>query len=395
MCSQLRPTTGKGAEEVNDVERWLQLSGFVFNPFSALDAASDQYLHRYLVQIEAQKATWSLGPTLVFEPRGGGKTALRLRTVQDCYYGQGGDSPFPISYIPPFLQWRRVTPSPAEHMKAILGFGAMQLLISLIYRPHWFLEIPLHYQQFIRMYLDTDLPGPLLGYLNELNTREDLEHLWRRIDFSPFIRSKPDGTPFYQLLDKLKATTASAPIVSPFERWQTLQELLFSVLKMKAIYILLDGLDGSPETSTDPEVLLKACDYLWENGLTWAKEHIYIKAFLPNEVKETMAQRYPQWIEQAQIANIQWTEEQLISMLQKRIEAATQGELQSLDILAAPDFTSVERRIVEESAYPLPRDVLLLTSQLLICHVQRCGQYGQRIEERDLFAAKNSLDGYI
>jgi hypothetical protein len=395
MRNKWRQISGKGLNKANDVDQWLQLSGFAFNPFSALDAASDQYLHRYLVQNEAHAAIWGDTTALIFEPRGGGKTALRLGIVQDCYIGQESTLPFPISYVPPFLQWGHISPSAEDHLKALLRFGALQLLISLVYRPHWFLDLPLHHRRLIRMYLDIDLPGPLMGYLTELTTLEDLDHLWRRTGFSPFIRSEPDLESLNSLLDALSATVAAPKASSPIERWQLVQELLLSVLSMDGIYILVDGLDGAPETASDPDVLLNVCDYLWQNGLVWAQDKVFIKAFLPNEVKDTMECRYPTWFRHANIANIHWTEDLLVSMLEARIKAATEGELQSFDILAAPDFASVERQIVAASPHPLPRDVLLLTSELLSCHLRRCKQYGQRLEEQDLLAAVQSFVSYV
>ena len=48
----------QGISIVNDVDTWLRLSGFDFNPFTALDAATDQHLHRYLVQHEVFKLIW-------------------------------------------------------------------------------------------------------------------------------------------------------------------------------------------------------------------------------------------------------------------------------------------------------------------------------------------------
>ncbi|MBI1296782.1 hypothetical protein GC175_17650 [bacterium] len=381
----------QGISIVNDVDTWLRLSGFDFNPFTALDAATDQHLHRYLVQHEVFKLIWEDRPVLIFEPRGGGKTALRLQILQNCYVGQETNRPFPISYLPPYLTWGHVAPSATEHLSAILEAAARQLLISFVYRPHWFLQLEIDQRRLVRMLLDIDLPAPVEQYLNNIHTLSDLERLCRRLDLPLFIRIQPDIEPLTDMLHALRTTSPAPTLASTENRWQLVQDLLLSALRMPAIYLLIDGLDAAPETVTHSGTLANVCDFIWQNGADWNERRIFVKAFLPNETKDSMYQCYPEWMAFANITAVNWNEELLVKMLTQRIHAATKGEFQSFNILAAPDFDLVEREIVVSAPRQLPRDVLFLTSEFLHSHVQRVKRQGIRLQMQDLEKAKRSL----
>lgn len=373
----------------NDVEQWLWSLGFQFNPFVHLDAAADPHLDRYLIPHEAFDTVWGDWPTLVFEPPGGGKTALRVRTVQACYIGQESNRPFPISYLPPYLKWRSVEPTFEKHLAAILASGAEQLLLSLAHRPHWFLTLAAPEQRLVRAALEGGLPGRLDTYLDLVDEQSALSRLTRRILQSPPIRISPDPPAMLALLEQLRQTPADRLHDDVSDRWQVLKTVLLEILKFDTVYILVDGLDGAPETARHPSALARACASLWQQIVAWNNEHIYIKAFLPQEAEAELRRSAPELFALSRTVNIVWSERLLAEMLTQRIGVATQQEYQSFAAIAVRDFAEIEPRLVREAGLR-PRNVLRLTQALLRHHVRLLGPTG-RLTEQDFLAARDEF----
>jgi hypothetical protein len=364
-----RPTPAAG-QVAAQVDRWLQDNGFQFNPFAALDAAADPHLHRYFVQQEAFDSLWGAWPSLVFEPRGGGKTALRARIVQACYIGQESNRPFPISYQPSFLAFGGAELDFAAHIRQIVTSAASQLLFSLVYRPHWYLRLQPDEQATVYGFLNQNLPGPLPTYLALMDDRGDSELLKRRLNLLPSTRIEPDLAQLLALRQALRQTAQTMPAQSTTTPWDLMMTVLKEIFKFKELYLLIDGLDAGPETADAPEVLVRACAPLWERATDWAGQQLFVKAFLPTEAEPVISGAQQGMMGAARIAAILWTEALLVEMLQQRVEVATQRLFSSLDALAVPGFVGIERRIVAQ-APPLPREVLALTGAFLRAHLRQ------------------------
>ncbi len=359
-----------------EINRWLKANGFFFNPFAELNASADPHLYQYIVQHSAADALWGQDHALIFEPKGGGKTTLRVRTAQNCYVGQQQNRPFPISYLPPFLQWGDAKPSPEDHLQAILTSAMKQLLISLVYRPHWFLDLNSDDQQLIRSCLERDLMGPLEDFLVLIDVDpERLSLFRRRFDIFLPMRSTPATTQVIALRQQL-ASIAPQPIAGDvWARWQILRQILLSLFRFDSIYLLIDGLDAGPETAADVHALIRSCDFIWRSLPAWEKERVFVKAFLPSESAETLQAGYRVECKRAKLVHIEWTPDLLVEMLLLRIEAATQGHYSSFAAIATPDLMDVEWQIVktasEISHANLPREVLSLLSHILLAAARR------------------------
>lgn len=370
-----RPAPAAGQEGAT-VDQWLQDNGFQFNPFAALDAAADPHLHRYFVQQEAFDSLWGAWPSLVFEPKGGGKTAWRARIVQTCYIGQESNRPFPISYLPSFLAFGGAEPDFSAHARQIVTSAASQLLFSLVYRPHWYLRLQPEEQAIVCSFLNANLPGPLAGYLALMDDSGDSELLKRRLHLLPSIRIEPDPAQVLALRQALRQRAESTPAQSTTTQWDLMMTVLKEIFKFRELYLLIDGLDEGPETAADPQVLVRACAPIWERAHDWAGQQLFVKAFLPTEAEPVMAGAQPAIMDAARVAAIVWTEALLVEMLQQRIEVATQRLFSSLDALAVPGFVAIERQIVAQ-APRLPREVLALTGAFLHANLRQQGADGR------------------
>lgn len=360
-------------EEIN---RWLKVNGFLYDPFAELDASTDPYLHQYIVQHTAMDALWGQNHALIFEPKGGGKTALSVRTAQNCYVGQQRNRPFPISYLPPFLNWGGATPLPEEHLQAILTSAMKQLLISIVYRPHWFLELNSNDQQLIRSFLERDLAGPLEGFLALVDVDpKQLSIFRKRLNISLPIRSTPAVSQVLTLRKQLASIAPQTIAEDTVARWHLLRQILLSLFRFDSIYLLIDGLDAGPETASDSQALIRSCDFIWRSLPNWEAEGIFVKAFLPAESTDALQADYAAECGRAKYVHIEWTEDLLVEMLMRRIDAATQGQYSSFAAIATPDLMDVEQQIVKAagkvSGSNLPREVLSLLSHILLAAARR------------------------
>lgn len=358
------------------MDRWLAYHGFRFNPFVNLEASFDPYLYRYMVHLNAFDALWHNQPTLVFEPRGGGKTTLHIRILQTCYTGQATNRPFPISYFPFFLQWGHTQPTLEDHLQAILTSGAKQLLITLLYRPHWFLRLDQSDRQMIVALLNRDLPGQLNHYLQLLSVPNALDLVQRSLRVSPVIRLPSNHANLAGILSAILELPQVRDQSSLAMRWEKFAHVILNILKLDSIYLLIDGLDAVQETASDSMALINACKHLWQRVDDWANEKVFVKAFLPSEAQGILFEQHKAELHSASIANVEWSSVLLQQMLTERVIAATDGATGGLYALAQPDLQHLEEQIIEIPPR-LPREVLSLTTAILNAHVQRSGVKGK------------------
>lgn len=383
------PDTALEATE-EDFLTWLHGLGFTFDPFAILDAAADPNLGRYLIHHDAFAAAWGNHISFVLAPPGGGKTALRVRVTEACYIGQETNRPFPIPYTPPFLQWRHSAPSLDEHLAALTRAGAIQLLLSLAYRPHWLLRLDRAGRQAVYHILHHNLPGPLAGYLELCRQAGQLTPLLQR--FNPaFLLPDPPATAvlhdFCRALEK--AGDTEKPAAAPAARWSQFIDLLQLLGFNDAVYILFDGLDAAPETVGDMRRALTVLQPLLDHASAWQEKKIYLKAFLPAELEDVLRPYLEALPDNIRLTKIHWNAGLLVDLIQQRVTVATEGDFTSLDAIAAPDARSVERQLAD-IVFPLPREMLVLVRQLLWTRVARSGPAG-KINSLDI---EETIDWY-
>lgn len=368
-----------GAPEVTE---WLRWAGFRFDPFGILDAAADPHLSEYLVGHHIFARVWGDGISWAFAPAGGGKTALRISVMQACWVGQETNRPFPIPYVPPFLAWGHAHPSEEEHLAALARAGAIALLLALAYRPHWFLRLDETERYRVAEALGWSLPGPLSVYLERCRAAGSPRALSEVLDPAFVLRNPPSPEEIMRWADALEAAAGGSPPPSPEERWAQFKKLLRSLLTFPSIYVLVDGLDGAPETIADPSAIARFLEPLFRWAEEWAEERVFLKAFLPAEARPLLEDRFPNVFASAH--TIHWTPDLLAEVIRRRVYVATEGSFGSLDALASPALRDIEA-LLAEIVYPLPREILVITRQVIKEHAQREG-YGL-LTPKDIQAA--------
>ena len=363
------------------VDHWLAESGFLHNPFAYLDASTDPRINAYLVGHGAFAAMWGHWPSVAFAPAGGGKTALRMQVTRACWAGPDTGYPFPISYIPTASDGK-LPGTLDEHLIVILQSAALSLLQALGIRPHWWEGLDNATHRTLRALLDRDLPVSLAHYLAQ--AQDAL--LLASQDSSSREQSGvgSDLSRWTSVAQQLTATPASTVSNSPLDRLRTFAELLLGPLGFSAVYLLVDGVDGFPETADSPAATAALLDPLMSRSRSLGEDGIFLKGFFPTEAATALADSISprQSLHQVTIA---WSPQLLAEVLRQRIYVATAGEFGSLDAISAPGLRDAETRIAR-AVKPLPREMLVLVNRLIWERVHRSGNLGQ-LNEDDLQAA--------
>ncbi len=362
---------------------WFKAVGLSPQPFSTLEASADPHLVNYSIDHYSFPVAWGDWHSFIFASAGGGKTALRANVVQSCWIGHETNRPFPISYIPAYLSWGHIVPTLDEHLSAIVQAGAMQLLLSLSHHPHWFMRLTGSEQEKIRIILDLNLPGPLRAFIQPCRESLSLEPLRNR--FSPALvpRDQPEPTaflPFFDLLDSIQPS--ALPNLPVLGRWVEFQDALLDILGFPAIYILLDSFDATQETATVPQTIVYFFAPFLPHLRNWAGRKTFLKSFLPLETQPALMAQYPSIFELSQSVSLQWTADLLSEMIRRRIFFSSEGNYGSLAPISAPDLREPELILAKE-IIPLPREMLLLTKQVMISAAMRGGK-NPKISHQDI-----------
>lgn len=355
---------------------WLNHFGFRFNPFEHDEASSDPNLNRYLIGHDAFSIAWGETPSLIFSLPGGGKTALRIYTSRACWTGGGGYQPFPIHYHLPHYFSDSNFSTLEEHLQKIVNSTAISLFLAIAYYPLIYLRASGHLQLRLVQFISTWIPN-LDYYLEILLTSNEPDIVAAQVDKSYVLHQTPDSTllkltceSFKKLLSE-KKLTISLSIQRVFEQVMT---WITQDLGFRAVYILLDGVDGFPQLASSPNFAAQSLINLFTNAPEWTSSHIFIKGFLPLEIRAHFQERLQKHWEAFSQVELRWNDSMLADMIRRRIYAATEGEFASLSAVSGlPSAQDLELELAR-AVNPLPREALTLVRQILFEYEKRWGK---------------------
>ncbi len=339
---------------------WWKHYGWRFNPFVHLDAARDPHLLEYLVWPE-QVDLQARGSAVVLAPPGGGKTALRVALTQYALQTYGAVAPVLV-----------VPEEPSTHPEALWK----ALVRGVARRTFWqalqfFGILPWHEDPTVVALL-TRLWRHHLGWPWGVLVTWLHQGRWDWLDFAlgPAPPRKRYGVADFLASITPRRDADERPAPTSDALHTLLHEglvLLRERLGARQVWILLDGLDGFPETQS-LEALAPALEPIFERSEAWSAQGIYVKAFLPRTApRATQLLPLASGSSSIAVVELHWSRAMLIRMLQARIRAASQGLMDSLDPLAHPDLRPVEvclvERLPEEKV--LPREAILRVHLLL------------------------------
>ncbi len=367
---------------------WLDHFGFRFDPFEHEEASSDPNLNRYLIGHEAFSAAWSETPALIFSPPGGGKTALRIYTFRACWTGAGGYQPFPIHYHLPHYFQKGDFSMLEEHLEQIVHSGAHALFLAFAYYPLIFLKVSPSLQKQLAQFIFTWIPN--IDYYLEVLRDGQPDRVAAQLDRSYQLHQTPDPSLLSLLRETLEKYLAEQPspislsIQKVFDR---LMNWITQDLGFRTVYLLLDGVDGFPELANSPGFAAQSLVNLFASAPAWASSHIFVKGFLPLEIRAHLQARLEkQWLAFSQV-ELKWDEAMLADLIRRRVYAATDGEFASFSVVSAlPSVQDLELELAR-AVYPLPREALVLVKRILFAYEERWRgnpQSEKRIQVEDI-----------
>lgn len=355
---------------------WLTHFGFRFDPFEFDEASRDPNLNRYLIGHEAFSVAWGETSAMIFSPPGGGKTALRIYTSRACWTGGGGYQPFPIHYHLPHYFANSNFSTLEEHLQKIVHSSANALFLAFAYYPLIFLKASTPLQTHLIQFIATWIPN-LDYYLDVLRENHQPDVVAAQLDSSYALHQSSDASLlnlvceiFEKHLGDEKLPISSS-IHTVFER---VMNWITRDLGFRAVYLLLDGVDGFPELASSPGFAAQSLVQLFAKAPEWTAARLFVKGFLPQEIRAHLRERLEkQWSAFSQV-DLKWDSALLAEMLRRRVYVATDGEFASLGAVSAlPSGQDLELELAR-AVNPLPREALILVRQILSEYDTRWGR---------------------
>lgn len=234
---------------------------------------------------------------------------------------------------------------------------------------HLIMTIEPQLKAIVKRLLGGEAPAGLWGFA----------WLWRRLDrpvVRPVVRTS-------SLSDWLAALRRSLrPGETPADGAAMWQQALDTarLWGFGHVLVLLDGVDTYWRRPAD---MLRLLDPLLGLLPRFAAQDVYLKAFLPRELEEHVAQRLPAHgvaNEEVPVVVLDWTAERLRALVQTRYRAARSRRLTLSDLVDEADealYEGIDDMLVE-SARGNPRRLLLILHELIEAHIATPGRPVER-----------------
>lgn len=398
----LAPPPSQDQIEVNSsehIDSWLRSWDFVANPFTHRQAEGERHrLDRYFVshscfkQLRANDAS-----KIVFAPRGGGKSAMRIMLEAECQPRNPTSAVFAVSLtdLAPFLDG----PVPLnqlslkDYVKRIIAQTLSSLLPALAAATpsqvqfendeigelrYWInrsVRDPFSFDQLTRLVGSVEPGMDLREQRNVARDIQDPQH-WisgasRRLDW------------LKDLWGRLNTVQEVKPVGATDSDHATMKTFVSSVLfwlglgpnPCTCFCLLVDGADEHSRTQNDPEVTAQLLKPLLGDISFLEIPNLVVKFFLPAEQRfalERIARK-----DRLNVVRLTWTQsaddgpDSLRQLLRRRIAAFNEGGLQGLGELCVPAMRRWIEDAMLEKAGASPRDLLHLGYLLLEEHCSR------------------------
>jgi hypothetical protein len=299
---------------------------------------------------------------------------LRIYTSRACWTGAGGYQPFPIHYhLPHYFETSNFS-TLDDHLQKIVYSSAIALFLAFSYYPLIYLRVSASLQKHLVQFILTWIPN-LDYYLDVLLTTKQPDIVAAQIDRSYVLHQAPDASLLQLACESFRKHLSEEkfPIsLSVKKVFEQITTWITHDLGFRAVYILLDGVDGFPELAKSPSFAVHSLVDLFSSAPSLTKAHVFIKGFLPLELRTQLQSRLKeQWSTFSQV-ELKWDEAMLAEVLRRRIYTAVNGEFASLSAVSAlPSVQDLELELAR-AVYPLPREMLVLVKRILFEYEQRC-----------------------
>ena len=279
----------------------------------------------------------------------------------------------------------------SHHLAGLYQSAARDAIFYILTFPGIFLEMSASAQAKLANLLINWLPvniyflNDLLQNAPTLETAHTISGMLGRY-FHP--DPQPNPAQLVQLAEQLEHSVRNSTNAPPAPPSLTdLFDMLKDAFQANDIFLLLDSVDASVESKSDPQKTAQWLLPLFEQASTWSAQHVYLKAFLTSEMCGHLnAYFHARKIELPE-ATLEWNDIDLVETIRKRVAAASDNRFTSLFAVSALDLREIELEIVRTlpNTHKLPREVILIAHQILreTLKRQRNGRQAQ-IQRSDL-----------
>lgn len=382
-------------EKIDDLREktsvWLDSVGLKVNPFATLDASRDPFIPFYLTDHNQFSTLSGNFTSFVFAPPGCGKSAFRVRLARDCRVGKEGRKIFSIVYNLPAPN--SFTISSDIHYRELARSAAHELMLYLVYHAPLFINAEDLLSQFQQIFDSNLFP---VNYIQQMVDKGSVQPLIDSFDQTARLLPNPPGKKdlvlFSEKLIRLRQLALPIQKMSFKQRFDQIISILFEKLGYEAIYILVDGVDGYVETGENADKAVDAISWIVLKTEKWQGNQMYMKYFLPMEMKNALEIKYPRLTSDSKIIIVRWNTDTLSEVIKQRLQEASGGKYNSLRAISslplrgakyAPE--EVLAREIIKLGNPTPRYLIQAVNRLLTYHTQYEEQ--EKLTPNDLQAA--------
>ncbi|HIP72032.1 MAG TPA: hypothetical protein EYH05_11635, partial [Anaerolineae bacterium] len=332
------------------VDNWLKSLGFsVGNPFASVEAEQERdLLPRFFVDVPEIVEIEGVKSVIIFAPRGGGKTALRIMLADKTAPRDVSKTIFSVEFTDfdnLLQQYQQGTLDSNVGVQALLEVGAETLLSFVLNKRYENISdiAKIDLSQFLRTYAPFLLtPQALLKRLGQLSPDISLERMevtWR--EFAQFVEDRKLSQVVQKVSSKanirlladlndffIGEMTASLSPVRQMEAFYSLcQELGFT-----AVFFLIDRVDELPDTADNPELQADLLAPFLGHLPLLEMKGVALKIFLPDMVRAELESQ--DWLRLDRIrikaARLGWDGMRLLELLNQRMGVFSQQQITDL-----------------------------------------------------------------
>lgn len=371
-------------------EGFLNDRGFVGDPFASTNSENEESLADYFVPppyfesvLGSPKSPKS---TIVFAPRGSGKTAQR-RMIE---IASGQKTDFACITYTNFSETDPRNANLQDHQRIICRLLTVAALSHLADQPSRAESLTEHHKQVLK-YASSD-------FLDDLNQQE-LEvaissvkslgdkagDVWHK--YGGFIAAGIAALMSKFGLDGVKVPSALSE--SAKREAATLSYLfpklvdVFRALGFDAVYVLVDKLDETSQTGNSPELAFKLISPLLLDLTTVEQPGVAFKFFLWDLLEDPFVESGGRG-DRLGVSNLHWTVPELIEMLSRRMAAFSDGRVTNFNELVSPAFSVDVHRLLAHLSPDSPRDMIRMCERIVAEHTRQ-PDYSHLIAERTVY----------
>ncbi|NHT16701.1 hypothetical protein [Cellulomonas sp. IC4_254] len=357
-------------------QTFLESCGFVGDPFASTNSENEESLADYFVPppyfesvLGSPKSPKS---TIVFAPRGSGKTAQRR--MIEIASGKGAD--FACVTYTNFAEIDPLSATLSDHQRALCRLLTVAALSHIADDPSRAGALSEHNKQVVKY-----AASALLSDLNQQELEIAISSVkslgdkaadtWRK--YGGFVAvgiaaiMKKFGFDGVNLPAELSETAReSAALAYLFPK---LLEV-FSALGFHAVYILVDKLDETSKTANSAERAFELISPLLLDLTTVEQPGVAFKFFLWDLLESPFVENGGRG-DRLGVANLHWTVPELMEMLSRRVAAFSDNRITSFNQLVEADCDLDVHRLLAYLSPNSPRDMIRMCEKIVAEHTRQ------------------------